>query len=112
MAGKYDGLARIIIQNVGGKQNINSITHCITRLRFKLKDESKANTDILNETDGVISVIQANGQYQVVIGNAVTEVYDAVLAVGHLSGGGTVDDDGNQVEGDGGSEQKAEQRAG
>ena len=106
MAGKYDGLARIIIQNVGGKQNINSITHCITRLRFKLKDESKANTDILNETDGVISVIQANGQYQVVIGNAVTEVYDAVLAVGHLSGGGTVDDDGNQVEGDGGSEQK------
>lgn len=106
MAGKYDGLARIIIQNVGGKQNINSITHCITRLRFKLKDESKANTDILNETDGVISVIQANGQYQVVIGNAVTEVYDAVLAVGHLSGGGTVDDDGNQVEDDGGSGQK------
>lgn len=48
MASKYDGLARIIIQNVGGKQNINSITHCITRLRFKLKDESKANTDILN----------------------------------------------------------------
>ena len=54
MASKYDGLARIIIQNVGGKQNINSITHCITRLRFKLKDESKANTDILNQTDGVL----------------------------------------------------------
>lgn len=71
MASKYDGLARIIIQNVGGKQNINSITHCITRLRFKLKDESKANTDILNQTDGVIKVIQANGQYQVVIGNTV-----------------------------------------
>lgn len=100
MASKYDGLARIIIQNVGGKQNINSITHCITRLRFKLKDEAKANTDILNETDGVISVIQANGQYQVVIGNAVAEVYDAVLEVGHLSGGGTVDEDGNPVEDD------------
>lgn len=98
MASKYDGLARIIIQNVGGKQNINSITHCITRLRFKLKDESKANTDILNQTDGVISVIQANGQYQVVIGNTVTEVYDAVLEVGHLSGGGTVDEDGNSVD--------------
>ena len=54
MASKYDGLARIIIQNVGGKQNIGSITHCVTRLRFKLKDESKANTDILNQTDGVI----------------------------------------------------------
>ena len=47
MAGKYDGLARIIIQNVGGKSNISGLTHCITRLRFKLKDESKANTDIL-----------------------------------------------------------------
>lgn len=103
MAGKYDGLARIILQNVGGKQNINSITHCITRLRFKLKDESKANTDILNQTDGVLSVIQANGQYQVVIGNAVTEVYDAVLAVGHLTGSGTVDEDGNQIDDDGGS---------
>ena len=94
MASKYDGLARIIIQNVGGKQNINSITHCITRLRFKLKDESKANTDILNQTDGVLKVIQANGQYQVVIGNAVGEVYDAVLEVGHLQGMGTVDEDG------------------
>ena len=66
MASTYDGLARIIIQNVGGKQNIGSITHCVTRLRFKLKDESKANTDILNQTDGVIKVMQANGQYQVV----------------------------------------------
>lgn len=100
MASKYDGLARIIIQNVGGKQNINSITHCITRLRFQLKDESKANTDILNQTDGVIKVIQANGQYQVVIGNAVADVYDAVLEVGHLHGSGTVDEDGNPIQDD------------
>lgn len=106
MASKYDGLARIIIQNVGGKQNINSITHCITRLRFKLKDESKANTDMLNQTDGVISVIQANGQYQVVIGNTVAEVYDAVLDVGHLSGGGSVDDDGNLMQEEDGSGEK------
>lgn len=98
MASKYDGLARIIIQNVGGKQNINSITHCITRLRFKLKDESLANTDVLNETDGVIQVMQANGQYQVVIGNAVADVYDAVLEVGHLEGSGSVDEDGNPIE--------------
>lgn len=91
MASKYDGLARIIIQNVGGKQNIISITHCITRLRFKLKDESKANTDVLKATDGVITVMQANGQYQVVVGNAVNDIYDAVLEVGHLSGAGEVD---------------------
>ena len=56
MASKYDGLARIIIQNVGGKDNITSITHCITRLRFKLKDESKANTEILKDTDGIVTV--------------------------------------------------------
>lgn len=100
MASKYDGLARIILQNVGGKQNVNSITHCITRLRFKLQDEGKANTDILNQTDGVIKVIQANGQYQVVIGNAVGEVYDAVVEVGHLQGMGAVDEEGNAVEED------------
>lgn len=84
MASKYDGLARIIIQNVGGKNNISSLTHCITRLRFKLKDESKANTEILKDTDGIVTVIQSGGQYMVVIGNHVTEVYDAVVSVGHL----------------------------
>ena len=78
MASKYDGLARIIIQNVGGKDNIAGLTHCITRLRFQLKDESKANTDVLKATDGVVTVIQSGGQYQVVIGNQVGEVYDAV----------------------------------
>lgn len=84
MASKYDGLARIIIQNVGGKDNINSITHCVTRLRFSLKDESKANTDILKETDGIVTVIQSGGQYMVVIGNHVPQVFDAVISVGHL----------------------------
>ncbi len=84
MASKYDGLARIIIQNVGGKSNIISLTHCITRLRFKLKDESKANTDILKGTDGIVTVIQSGGQYMVVIGNHVADVYDTVISVGHL----------------------------
>ena len=105
MASKYDGLARIIIQNVGGKSNIISVAHCITRLRFKLKDESKANKEILEATDGVIKVMQAGGQYQVVIGNQVNDVYDAVLEVGHLTAAGAVDEDGNAVEetADGGS---------
>mgnify|MGYP000793844366 FL=1 len=78
MASKYDGLARIIIQNVGGKSNIVSLTHCMTRLRFKLQDESKANTDVLKETDGIVTVIQSGGQYMVVIGQQVADVYDAV----------------------------------
>lgn len=104
MASKYDGLARIIIQNVGGKANITGIKHCVTRLRFNLKDESKAQTEVLKETDGIVTVIKAGGQYQVVIGNHVPDVYDAVLAVGHLEAlaQGTVDEDGNAVD-DGGS---------
>lgn len=98
MASKYDGLARIIIQNVGGKSNIISVAHCITRLRFKLKDESKANKEVLESTDGIIKVMQAGGQYQVVIGNQVNDVYDAVLEVGHLAAAGAVDEEGNAVE--------------
>ncbi|MPM60932.1 PTS system beta-glucoside-specific EIIBCA component [bioreactor metagenome] len=47
--GKYSQLAKDIVKNVGGKENINSLTHCITRLRFKLKDESKANDEVLKK---------------------------------------------------------------
>ena len=51
--GKYHDLAEKIVSNVGGKENINSLTHCITRLRFKLKDEGKANDDVLKNMDGL-----------------------------------------------------------
>ena len=78
-AGKYDQLATDIIENVGGVANINSLIHCITRLRFYLKDESKANDDVIANMKGVIDVAKAGGQYQVVIGPAVTDVYDAVI---------------------------------
>jgi beta-glucoside PTS system EIICBA component len=81
---KYDGLARIILQNVGGKANIVSVTHCITRLRFKLRDENIAKTDILKRTDGVVNVLLSGGLYQVVIGTQVPDVYDALVDVGHL----------------------------
>ncbi|WP_024294000.1 beta-glucoside-specific PTS transporter subunit IIABC [Lacrimispora indolis] len=86
MASKYDGLAKIIIQNVGGKSNVISLTHCITRLRFKLKDESKANTDVLKGTDGIVTVMRSGGQYQVVIGNHVPDVYAAVCEAGGFEG--------------------------
>lgn len=81
---KYDGLAKIILNNVGGKGNIISLTHCVTRLRFKLKDEDKANTDVLKSTDGIVTVIKSGGQYQVVIGNHVPDVFAAVMEVGGL----------------------------
>lgn len=84
MASKYDSLSRIIIQNVGGKDNIINVTHCVTRLRFRLKDESKANTDILKETDGIVTVVKSGGQYMVVIGNHVPDVFDSLVSVGHL----------------------------
>ncbi|WP_334332113.1 glucose PTS transporter subunit IIA [Companilactobacillus sp. HBUAS59544] len=77
--GKYDQLATDIVENVGGKENINSLIHCITRLRFYLKDDKKANDDTIENLPGVISVAKAGGQYQVVIGQAVTDVYDAVI---------------------------------
>lgn len=82
---KYEKLAKDIIKNVGGKDNVNSLAHCVTRLRFKLKDESKANTDVLKNMDGVVTVVQSGGQYQVVIGNHVPEVYQDVIEVAGLS---------------------------
>lgn len=88
----YDDFAATIIELVGGKENVNSVAHCITRVRFKLKDESKANTEALEATEGVIKIMQANGQYQVVVGNnKVEDVYDAVLKIGGFAGGGSVD---------------------
>ncbi|NRO08261.1 glucose PTS transporter subunit IIA [Lactobacillus helveticus] len=95
MAKNYDNLAKTIIQDVGGIDNINSVVHCATRLRFKLKDEKKVNDDALKDTDGVVTVVKAGGQYQVVIGNEVADVYDAVLKeVGFPGGGQVPDDDG------------------
>lgn len=82
---KYEKLAKDIIKNVGGKENVNSLTHCVTRLRFKLKDESKANTEVLKKMDGVVTVVKSGGQYQVVIGNHVPDVYADVVAVGGFS---------------------------
>ena len=84
---KYENLAKEIIKNVGGKENVNSLTHCVTRLRFKLKDEKKANTNVLKNMDGVVTVVQSGGQYQVVIGNHVPDVYADVVAVGGFSEG-------------------------
>lgn len=84
--GKYRELAEKIVANVGGKENINSLTHCITRLRFKLKDESKANDDVLKNMDGVVTIMHSAGQYQVVIGNHVGQVYEDVVDMTGLSG--------------------------
>ena len=85
--GNYEQLAKDIIKNVGGKENVLSLTHCVTRLRFQLKDEGKANTDVLKNMDGVVTVMQTAGQYQVVIGNHVPDVFKDVCEVAGISGG-------------------------
>nr|WP_314459799.1 beta-glucoside-specific PTS transporter subunit IIABC [uncultured Clostridium sp.] len=79
--GKYEVLAKDIVKNVGGKENIISLTHCVTRLRFKLKDEGKANDEMLKNMEGVITIMKSGGQYQVVIGNHVPNVYADVCEV-------------------------------
>lgn len=72
---KYEELVKKIVENIGGKENVVSLTHCITRLRFQLKDESIAKDDVLKNMDGVVTVMHGAGQYQVVIGNHVPDVY-------------------------------------
>ena len=79
---KYQQLCDEIIAEVGGKENVVDVSHCITRLRFHLKDESLAKTEELKATKGVVDVIQAGGQYQVVIGATVESVYNDLIQVG------------------------------
>lgn len=83
--GKYQELAEKVIKNVGGKENIVGLTHCITRLRFQLKDESIANDTVLKNMDGVVTVMKSGGQYQVVIGNHVPQVYEDVVRLANIS---------------------------
>lgn len=71
----YKKVAQQTLENVGGKSNVSSVIHCYTRLRFVLKDNSKASKDRLSQLEGVIQVVEANGQFQVVLGNNVTKVY-------------------------------------
>lgn len=73
------------------KDNVVNVRHCVTRLRFVLKDESKADDDYLKQRDGVVTVVKAGGQYQVVIGNHVPDVYDTVLKVAGIQGEGGID---------------------
>lgn len=82
---KNKQLAESIIENVGGQENIVSLVHCATRLRFVLKDESKADAEIIKKQTGVITVVQSGGQFQVVIGNNVADVFNAIMDITSLN---------------------------
>lgn len=79
-----------VLAAVGGKENVTNLIHCITRLRFSLKDESIPDVDAIKKINGVIGAQWSGGQFQVIIGQNVTKVYDEVIKLG-VSAGGAID---------------------
>lgn len=75
----YKGLAQEILKQVGGEENVSDLTHCATRLRFRLVDDKKANDTAVEALEGVLGLTKSGGQYQVVIGNDVPHVYAALV---------------------------------
>lgn len=82
----YQKLAQEIMKKVGGPGNVSSLEHCATRLRFKLHDEGQAEAEALKELEGVVTVVKSGGQFQVVIGPHVAEVYKEVEKVNQQGG--------------------------
>ena len=78
----YSELARLLIEEVGGKENISLLTHCITRVRFNIKDKSKVNADTIKNASGVLGTQWQGNQFQVVVGPEVNAIYDAVCEEG------------------------------
>ncbi|MGE6469930.1 PTS beta-glucoside transporter subunit IIABC [Serratia proteamaculans] len=93
---KYEQLASEILAGVGGRDNVRSLVHCATRLRFKLRDSQRADAAALKKNPGVIMVVESGGQFQVVVGNHVAEVYHAVNQAGGLGDGAVAEDDGKK----------------
>lgn len=87
MAKNYKQVATDVLRLVGGEKNVSQLEHCSTRLRFSLVDSSKADVAALKKTPGVMGVIAAGPQCQVVIGNDVIEVYDELMKMGSFQGG-------------------------
>ena len=80
----YQQLAKNILKNVGGEENVSNLYHCATRLRFTLKDQKKANKADIENLVGVITVVEAGGMFQVVIGNTVNDVYESITQISNL----------------------------
>lgn len=74
-------LAKFIVEKVGSADNIANLSHCATRLRLNLKDSSKAHTEEIQSNSEVISVVENAGQYQIVVGNRVADLYEEVLSL-------------------------------
>ncbi|HMR13261.1 MAG TPA: PTS transporter subunit EIIC, partial [Arachnia sp.] len=92
--GTHDRIAYDILANIGGAANVKRVLHCITRVRFYLRDEGIADDAAVAGIDGVIDIAKAGGQYQVVIGPGVEDVYNAIVA--RMGGGGAAAVDENE----------------
>lgn len=84
MKRNYADVAKAIVDHIGGIDNIANLTHCMTRLRFVIKDESKVDEAALKAIDGVMGVVKQGGQHQIIIGNHVGEAYAAILKMGNF----------------------------
>ncbi|KKI88967.1 PTS beta-glucoside transporter subunit IIABC [Bacillus sp. SA1-12] len=80
----YNDFAKNIVDLVGGEKNISNVVHCATRLRFKLKDKGKADKPALQDLDGVLSVVESGGQFQVVVGSHVGEVFKEITKIANV----------------------------
>ena len=80
--GKNNQIATNVLAAVGGKDNVTNVTHCMTRLRFNLKDESLADKEKIKKISGVMGVAQSGGQFQIIIGQAVDNVYEELCKIG------------------------------
>lgn len=96
---KYENEAKRIVELIGGEKNINSLVHCATRLRFELKDEGKADKAELTKLPYVLQVVISGGQYQVVIGPAVNDYFNAILSVAKIGGSGSKDQEAGAKKG-------------
>ena len=81
----YESVAKKILQRVGGAENVTGLVHCMTRLRFNLKDESIVDDEAVKKTKGVMGVMKKGGQYQIIIGNDVGYVYEELNKLGKCS---------------------------
>lgn len=90
---KYEQMASEILVEIGGKQNVTFVAHCMTRLRFNLKDQSKVNVENIKKMKGVLGCQFSSGQFQIIIGQTVEHVYKAVCVLGDFEVSSAIDDD-------------------
>lgn len=81
MSKNYAALARSVVTALGGVENITAVTHCMTRLRFVIKDDSQVDSATLKTLSGVLGVVRSDNQCQVIIGNTVSQAYREVVSL-------------------------------